>query len=200
MTNYTWDEHLSTVKSILNHDKLSTIPLIEYKTEYQNKMHLLLGEEFRTEKNAEIFIIDPYFTSDEFNFLINAFGQHGESYTFHIITKYEFIKGKAKSKFPFMKNKVNKKIVIEETLKISRKITEAGIFKAINIYHSTFQMHDRYLFMNKEKNNNKFFVLGSSINQIFQNYSYIIRINDSHFKNMILNYVTMLLENVKKNN
>ncbi|TGL23074.1 hypothetical protein EHQ46_06035 [Leptospira yanagawae] len=158
-----------------------------------------MRDEFRTEKNAEIFIIDPYFTSDDFNFLINAFGQYGESYTFHIITKYEFIKGKAKAKLPFMKTKVDKQTVINETLKISKNITRGGIFKEINLYHSTFRMHDRYLFMNKEKNNNKFFVLGASLNQLFENYSYIIRTTDNHFKNIILSYTKKLLENVKKN-
>lgn len=197
MTDYTWDEHFSTNQTIVNHDRLTTIPFLEYGEFFEAKIFEYLAEEFKNEDNAEIFIIDPYFTSIDFNFLVRAFGSFGYNFTFRVITKYEFIKEKKRKLFGiFNQKQITKKDIINETNKISQRIIDEGIFKNITIYHSKLKMHDRYIFLNKEENNDKFFLIGASLNQSFNNYSYIHRTKDKFFIKLLLKYTNQLISNI----
>ena len=179
-------------------DKLSLIPMLDYNenNELPEKIFELIREEFNKYDAKRIVIIDPYFTHNEFDYIVEAFagysGREIEIFTLMKSDNNEEI-GDEQNEIKNKTRTLQKEIMLLNLQNNSYKLILRKIFNKITIYKVDVGLHDRYVLC--PDNENLFFSLGGSFNTKFKKYSNIIRIKDFSFKMQVLKLYEILKKN-----
>lgn len=191
-----WQERTTILNSYCKKDELTVIPQLDSSFDIENIINEIRDEAQKMNVN-EIYIMDPYFSPSELDFIIQCFAQYSDR-KINIITRLEHIPTPViESSDDEKKTRKKAKEESEELFSRLRENLETeGIFESISIYKAKYEFHDRYIFAEDDIDKNFFFSIGSSFNSIFKGYSNIIRITDVHLKKQVVELKNHLIKDV----
>jgi len=182
----TFRDLAKATREIVAPTTISCIPQIISKNPFDYAKEIIRSEIITSRLCTKITIIDPYVNESDVFILAEIYGGYSDLHM-EVITKFETHENEEET------DKQNRKKRVSDAANF---LCKNGIFKKIDFFHSTEQMHDRYLIAWHENDVKRIFLIGGSIGQKFGQNTCIIRLENLRMQSFVLIYLKKMKDNL----
>lgn len=175
-----------TTREIIAPTTLSCIPQIISKDPFDYAKEIIRSEIITNRLCTKITIIDPYVNESDIYILAEIYGGYSDLHM-EVVTKFESHGNESET------DKQKRKIRVGDAANF---LCRNRFFQKIDFFHSTEQMHDRYLIAWHGNDVKRIFLIGGSIGQKFGQNTCIIRLENLRMQSLVLIYLRKMKDNL----